>query len=204
MGIARSLTQGLFKSRAFPAAAAALGVLRIDRVINASSRWVSRDQVRRMHPPEIHEAQRVFGNSISYQDVRVVEASPVAQRIAELSGHVHLEQDEKLAVTVFNTIHFSTELQPDIKDMPWMIHELTHVWQYFRMGSRYLGLALQAQALHGKKAYDISQGLDEGWTWDQFNLEQQGNVARAYYRAQLKGKDTEVFEPYVAVLKGAS
>jgi hypothetical protein len=203
MGIARSVTQAFLKSPVLPATAIVGGWLRLDRLYEVSSRWARRSRVRRLSPLEIQEAERVFGNSIPYEDVRVVEESPFAKRIAALSGRVHLPQGERLAVTVFKTIHFTTKLRPEVQDMPWLIHELTHVWQYCQRGTRYLSDALQAQARHGEGAYDFETGLEEGWDWDEFNLEQQGDIARAYYRALIAGRAVKVYEPHIDVLRSA-
>jgi hypothetical protein len=88
--------------------------------------------------------------------------------------------------------------------MPWLIHELTHVWQYSHRGPRYLTDALQAQSQLGEEAYDIEQGMAEGWPWERFNLEQQGDIARGYYKALLAHHDAHalrVYEPYVKELR---
>ena len=87
--------------------------------------------------------------------------------------------------------------------MPWLVHELTHVWQYCQLGPRYLVDALQAQAEYGHAAYDIETGLAECWPWDRFNLEQQGDVARACYLTLSKGDDASAFDPYSTTLRTA-
>lgn len=201
MGVARAVTQRLIKSPALTAAAILGGWLHLDRMFEVSWRWARRDRVRRLKPVEIHEAERVFGQSIPYEDVRVVEASPLALQIAALSGQVHLPQGKNLAVTVFCTIHFTTELRPDNRDMPWLAHELTHVWQYCQRGARYLTDALRAQAEYGKDAYKFEEGLAEGWAWEQFNPEQQGEIARAYYKGLVQGRDVSALQPYIDVLR---
>jgi hypothetical protein len=133
--------------------------------------------------------------------VRIVENSPVAHRIARLSGQVHLEQNRPLGMTIFHTIHFTQALDPDYADMPWLIHELTHVWQYLQRGPRYLTDALRAQAQLGEEAYDIEQGLTEGWPWSKFNAEQQADIARDYYRALVSGQNLITFSPYINILR---
>ena len=204
MGISRFITRALIQGPVLPAMAILGGLLGLDRLVDRSSRRVRRGQARRLTPPEILEAERVFGNAIPYEDVRVVESSGLAKSIAALSNRVHLQQQGNLAVTVFNTIHFSTELETDLGDMPWLIHELTHVWQYCHRGPRYLTDALQAQSQLGDGAYDIRQGMAEGWPWERFNPEQQGDIARDYYRALVARRDAsalQVYEPYLKVLR---
>ena len=112
--------------------------------------------------------------------------------IAALSSHVHLEQDRPLGVTIFCTVHFTTELRSANADLPWLIHELTHVWQYCQRGPRYLVDALQAQSKHGADAYDIQEGLAKGWAWETFNLEQQSEIASALYRALTEDRDVSI------------
>jgi hypothetical protein len=201
MGVARAVTQRLIMSPVLPAAAILGGWLRLDRLFEVSWRQARRDRVRRLRPAEIHEAERIFGPSIPYEDVRIAEASPLAQRIAALSGHVHLPQGKNLAVTVFYTVHFSTELRSDNQDMPWLAHELTHVWQYCQRGPRYLTDALRAQSEFGPDAYKFEDGVAQGWAWEQFNPEQQGEIARAYYKGLIQGGDVSALQPYVDVLR---
>jgi hypothetical protein len=202
MGVARSVTQRMLKGSVLPALATVGGWLRLDRAFEGTWRFARRKRIRMMRPMEIHEAERVFGSSIPFERVRIVEDSPLARRVAALSGQVHLEQDRPLAVTLFLTIHFTHRLSRDTSDMPWLAHELTHVWQYLQRGPRYLTDALRAQAQHGKAAYDITKGVAEGWPWDAFNAEQQGEIARELYKALVKGDDVGPFLTYAEVLQG--
>jgi len=203
MGFARSITQSLLRGHFLLILAGVSERLRLDRAFDTSWRWARRRVGRMMTPLEIHEAQRVFGNSIPYEDVRIIEDSVLARKIAQLSSRVHLAQDKKLAVTLFNSIHFSAHLEREGRDMPWLVHELTHVWQYGQLGPRYLVDALQAQAAQGHAAYEIETGLAERWPWAKFNLEQQGDVARECYLTLLKGGDTSTFDPYSRTLRTA-
>jgi hypothetical protein len=203
MTLGRSITQTLLKGRVLLVVAGVVEWLRLDRVFDTTARWVWQSG-RMLTPLEIHEALRVFGNSIPYEDVRIVEDSALARRVARISSRVHLAQENKLAVTLFRTIHFSTRLGQDGSDIPWLIHELTHVWQYCQWGPRYLVDALHAQAEHGHAAYDITQGIAERWPWDRFNLEQQGDVARACYVALSTSDDPSQFAPYTFVLRNAT
>jgi hypothetical protein len=204
MTLGRSITQMFLKGRILLVLAAVVEWLRLDRALDTTARWVRRRSRRMLTPVEIHEALRVFGNSIPYEDVRIVEDSALARRVARISSSVHLAQEQKLAVTLFRTVHFSTRLAQDGSDMPWLIHELTHVWQYCQWGPRYLVDALHAQAEHGHAAYDITQGMAEHWPWNKFNFEQQGDVARACYVALSAGDDASRFAPYAAVLCNAT
>jgi len=87
-------------------------------------------------------------------------------------------------VVTFHTVNFSRKIdaQPGTSDMSWLIHELTHVWQYERMGAIYMAKAIHAQDNAG---YDYGgvEALEEnaGEGMLAFNLEQQGDIIRDYY-----------------------
>jgi hypothetical protein len=91
--------------------------------------------------------------------------------------------------------------------LDWLIHELTHVWQFQQLGWRYLFMAIGAQIREGEHAYDFGgeKGLIErhkqGWKFANFNLEQQGDIARAYYLAVRRGKDTSPMLPFIAEIQ---
>jgi hypothetical protein len=71
--------------------------------------------------------------------------------------------------------------------MPWLIHELTHAWQYQHTGWTYIVRALSAQFRYGPAAYDFGGEANlikcrqAHWTIKNFNPEQQGDIARYYY-----------------------
>lgn len=74
-----------------------------------------------------------------------------------------------------------------------LIHELVHVWQYERLGSVYIPLALKAQ--HSKEGYDyggvqaLQQALATGRDLLDFNLEQQADIVADYF-CLLHGRPT--------------
>lgn len=177
------------------------GALRVDRCIEGVLRLLLRRYGRRLHPLEIHEAMRVFGETLPYERVRVFERSPLATVLAALSNRFHLVQERPIGVTVFYTIHFNTALAPVPGDMPWLVHELAHVWQYVHIGPRYLAEALAAQARYGPSAYEVEEGVQAGWAWEQFNVEQQAELARACYRA-LTGEGATELAAYSRRLRG--
>ena len=75
-------------------------------------------------------------------------------------------KDEHNAVTLGSTSYFPVTLNtaPDavaggnLRDMGWLVHELTHQWQYQRMGLRYLTAALGVQIRLGRRAYEMGGG----------------------------------------------
>ncbi len=169
--------------------------------------------VRPLYAWEVQEAQKVFGDRIVYHRVRIHECVAWPDAIQQLSRRLQglPPTDEHNAVTLGNHIFFPTRLptkplqstDPDQVLFAWLIHELTHVWQYQSMGWRYLYLALHLQVKHGPQAYDYGgeSGLlsrqEKGWKFDDFNLEQQGDITRAYYLRLVHQKDVRAWTPYV-------
>lgn len=204
MTLIQSLANTFLRRFPLDALADLVGRIYLDRCIELVWRTVRRDGMRRLHPQEIRAAEHVFGYTFPYEDVRVYENSPFAAFLVSLSNRVHLPQDRGLGVTVFNTIHFSVQLEPDHADIPWLIHEMTHVWQYRQYGPRYLVDALQAQAEFGHGAYEFREGVAQGRPWERFNPEQQADIARAFYKALVQGQDVAEFRPYIGKLRGVA
>lgn len=112
-------------------------------------------------------AQSVFGNSIQFDRVRIDENAwlgPRQGRFCYVSGYI---------INSWGPMH-------DVL----LIHELMHVWQYERLGSAYIPLALKAQ--YSKEGYDyggeeaLKKALAEGQDLLNFNLEQQAEIVADY------------------------
>ncbi len=179
--------------------------------------------VRPLYAWEIQEARRVFGNHIAYHRVRIHENTAWPDTInilgAKLKGWKpkgklpkgKLPVIDHNAITLGNHIYFPVrllqnpnELQgPQLYLFTWLVHELTHVWQYQQMGWRYLPLALHVQFSLGARAYDFGgeAGLldifEKGGKLEDFNLEQQGDIARAYYYRLAQGRSVSAWQPFV-------
>lgn len=130
---------------------------------------------RTLTSTELQEAKKVFGNSISYWQVRIDEASLIAKIGAYFNG------GPGMGVTLFHTINFDRKVNtsPGSPDMEWLIHELTHVSQYEHVGSQYIGEAIHAQNTAGYD-YGNEAGLI-GKNFKDFNREQQGDIIADYY-----------------------
>jgi hypothetical protein len=138
------------------------------------------------------EAQKVFGASLDYGAVKIAEAPIMA-----IGDN---------ARTPFGTIYFppGTSKMDFSNFMPWLIHELTHVWQYQH------GVSVVAKlfwALHGAKAYDyggetgLRSAAKAGKHFKDFQTEQQGDILRDYYNNLIAGKDTSAYDPFVEEVK---
>jgi hypothetical protein len=140
---------------------------------------------------EIEEARLVFGDSLDYWRVRLDEWSLIANVGKWVAERRQGKPVGHMAVTVFNTIHFSRRIntEPGNNDMAWLIHELVHIAQNEYVGSQFMGEALYAQ---GREGYDYGgPKAIKKRRFSSFNREQQGDIARDYYRSLHKKIDLE-------------
>jgi Domain of unknown function (DUF4157) len=149
-------------------------------------------QRRGLTSTEQAEATKVFGTSLDMSQVKIAESSVMA-----VGGFARTPRD---------TIYFppGTSRMAFSDFMPWLIHELTHVWQYQH------GISVAEKlwwALHGRSAYDYGgeAGLRTAALANKrfldFNTEQQASIAEDFYKAQRDGRDTSAYQPYIAQLQ---
>jgi hypothetical protein len=144
---------------------------------------------------EIAVGKSVFGDSVNYKRVRVNERERLFSKRAAT------------AYVTFYTINYWGKMSN-----AHFLHELTHVWQYQHLGTRYMLWAIQGQ--HSEKGYNY--GGEAALSAHQkiglraFNLEQQADIVSDYY--QLKHnfgthwisrnpQFLPLFEPYIAELR---
>jgi len=175
---------------------------------------------RSLYSWEIQEARRVFANQLIYTVVRIRECAGWPDTLKRLSYRLQRLPYNGLpnAITLGNTCYFPVRLleapvplsHPDHTKIAWLIHELTHVWQYQHMGWGYLGKALQTQLTQGAKAYEFGgeaglvEAYQQGKKLTSFNLEQQGDICRSYYNQLCAGADISAWQPYIAELQQAT
>ncbi len=181
----------------------------------------SERRVRPMYGWEIAQAREVFGDSLSYDRVRIHECSTWTDAIDRLGRKLkRLDPPGPLdhnAVTLGFNCHFPINLPTQFDDqddyfMPWLIHELTHAWQYQHTGPFYIVRALAAQFRYGAEAYDFGgpanllERRQANCTFSDFNPEQQGEIARGYYRCVRSANKVDepnkqnplsAFQPYI-------
>jgi hypothetical protein len=122
---------------------------------------------RAMTDDEIKLAKTVFGNSINYNLIRIDEYAVLGP---SFSGREYVS---------FHTINGWGKIDPGT-----LIHELTHVWQYEKMGAMYMPRALHGNSKPGFYDYGGVPTLiaNAGKGMDAFNPEQQGDIMEDYYR----------------------
>jgi len=177
-----------------------------------------RGRVRPLYEFEIEEARLVFADRLPYERIRVHEFARWPDALDRLGRWLkrmpHLETHN--AITLGYHCFFPVGLPEtftrpdDPTGMSWLVHELTHAWQFQQLGWRYLWLALAAQFREGAKAYDFGgpKGLDdrrrEKWTLHKFNMEQQGDIAREYYIRHRTGQEVTAWLPYIKDIQGTA
>ena len=189
----------------------------INQSMNSGTKLKPKSSSRYLHAWEIAEARRVFNNQLSYERIRIHENVSWPDTVNKIGAFLKRTTYVAApnAVTLGDHIYFPVKLvekpirveHPEHYKISWLMHELTHVWQYQCMGWRYLFKALSAQFRYGETAYDFGgeEGLKvcqiQGWTLDDFNLEQQGDIARSYYERICKGIDVNAWQPFINEIK---
>jgi outer membrane biosynthesis protein TonB len=150
---------------------------------------------RPLTPEEKTEAEIVFADSLDWDKTRLAES-----RIMSIGGY---------ARTPFNVAYFppgSLSL-PLGQRMPWIIHELTHVWQTQH------GISFVRKlwtALRGKAAYEyggekeLLRSAAAGKRFTDFNTEQQADICMQFYIAKKAKSDISAYLPFIDQVKGHS
>lgn len=137
---------------------------------------------------------------LRYQDVRIAEGG-LLDLVFKYNGN--------LAYTTWHTIHFPRQRQGRRQshtraNLSILVHELIHVYQYERVGTRYLGEAIYMLVTTKRSCYDYGgvQGLCDataaGKRYHDFNREQQAQIIQDYYWLLTKQADVTAYAPYIA------
>jgi hypothetical protein len=155
-----------------------LAVPELYEIMMVWSKW----QTRGLTPEERKLARSIYGDSIFYDRVLVDETAKI------------ICEKHHIFYVSFFTINSWGTFQPDI-----FIHELMHVWQFQKMGSVYIPLALLAQRTTAGYNYGGFEKLMEviirNGDFDDFNLEQQADIVSDYYCMKV-GQTPRWCEPY--------
>jgi len=132
--------------------------------------------------------------AMRYGDVRVVEGG-LFDLIFKLNGN--------LAFATWHSINLPCIGRHTRENRSIVVHELTHVYQYERVGSRYLGEAIYMLIKTKRDCYNYggSAGLSEaclaGQKYRHFNREQQAMITQDYYSRGQIGLDVSTYEPFI-------
>jgi len=151
---------------------------------------------RALTQDEISAATQVLGpKAIRYRSVRIAQRGILKKVFGLNKGR---------AFATWYTINM-----PEGKDrnQALLVHELTHTYQYERVGSIYIGQGLWVQRKLGRKAYDYGgpAGLRTSWAagkrYKDYNREQQGQIAQDYCTLVMSDGETVAYEPFIAELR---
>jgi hypothetical protein len=157
---------------------------------------------------ELAQAQALFGTkNLRYQDVRIAEGG-ILNLIFRYNGG--------LAFATWYTVHLPYQqgeagrtAVSSRQNLPLLIHEMTHIFQYQHVGSRYLGEAIYYLATTQRDCYQYGGQLGLRTSWQQgkqfrqFNREQQAQIVQDYFALTQARQDVSAYQPYVAQLRQA-
>lgn len=173
--------------------------------------------IRSLRPEEIIEARLVFGDGLDYTRCRVFEGSEFPNFIGRVGAFFRgAKPPEANAITVRDTTYFPRVLTTNkptdnlwLTDIGWLMHELTHQWQYQHDGLRYLIEAIlrpiYVYTNPGERPNDaLKRAQRAGKKFRDFNREQQGDIVRDYYwslRLEPPDADRSGWDPYLVELR---
>ncbi len=170
--------------------------------------------VRPLQPAELAEVEKVFTVGLEVSPIRVNEGSSIPNLIGRIGAVFRRTAPPTLnAIAIGNTCYFPVELvtnQPEhanwLRDIGWLMHELTHAWQYQHDGIRYLFEAILAPtytyAPSGQTVDTALNGFSKaGKVFRDFNREQQGDIVRDYYFYLKQNADVSAWDTYLKELR---
>lgn len=148
---------------------------------------------------EIGQAAVVFGETgMRYGDIRVAQGG-LHNWIFKLNGN--------LAFATWRTIHLPLTGKHKRDNWPLMVHELTHVYQYEHVGTRYLGEAVYMLIKTKRDCYNyggvegLKTAVPTGKTYRDYNREQQAMIIQDYCTLTAQDQDTTAYEPFLMQLR---
>lgn len=164
---------------------------------------------RSLNAEEQQAAASIFSGTLNYTRIRVYEQKAWPLFLARFGAWLtRSPRVQHNGVALGNRLFFSRSLRTGngelaLGDMSWLMHELTHCWQYQHGGVRYLFQALAAQLTYGSDAYDYGgeQGLRAaeaaGKHLKGFNPEQQADIVRHFYERRQRGEPCDAWLPFI-------
>jgi hypothetical protein len=152
-----------------------------------------------MHTSPLTPAERllirdILGDDWRLDEIRIAEGG-VLDWIFQLNGG--------LAFATWMTIHLPRQGKHGRENLPILVHELTHVYQYQRVGSRYLTEAIYVLWRTQRRCYEyggaagLTAAQTAGRTFAEFNREQQAQIVQDYFARLQKGGDISPFAAFV-------
>jgi hypothetical protein len=169
---------------------------------------------RALNDIELAEVRLVFHDSLDTSRVQISESSSISNGLGRIGAVYRRTPVPKMnAFTLGNTSFFPIPLSsamsnhPDwLRDVGWLMHELTHQWQYQQFGILYLFQAIisptYVYAPPGQSPNQALTGFTQaGKHFKDFNREQQGDIIRDYYFNLKQNQNVSGWEPYLQELR---
>lgn len=148
---------------------------------------------------EIKMMAGIVGQSaMRFNEIRVAQGG-LMRLIFRLNGN--------LAFAAWHTVNFPAEGRHTRDNRAIVAHELTHVYQYEQIGSRYLGEAVYMLVKTKRDCYDYGgyAGLEYACAshirYDAFNREQQAMIVQDYVTHKENGRHVDAYEPFILDLR---
>ncbi|MCC6604691.1 MAG: hypothetical protein IT327_15895 [Anaerolineae bacterium] len=155
---------------------------------------------------ELTAVQPIFGPpNLRYQDVRIAQGGIL---------HLIFRYNGGLAFATWYTIHLPVKREggkgtavSSRQNLPLLVHELTHVFQYHHVGSRYLGEAIYYLVTTSRNCYQYGGRANlriyhqQGQRLRHFNREQQAQIIQDYFTQHRQNQDTSAYEPFLVQLR---
>ena len=164
---------------------------------------------------ELAEVEKVFSTGLDVTRARVNEGSSLPDWIGRMGAKLRgAPPPAHNAITLGNTSYFPVTLTTNdsanplwLRDMGWLMHELTHQWRYQHDGIIYLYQAIFKSPTYqyaptGQSQDDALKGFSKaGRLFRSFNREQQGDIVRDYYFFLKQNRDVSAWDPYLKELR---
>ena len=171
--------------------------------------------IRPLCAAELAEVEKVFSTGLDVTRARVNEGSSIPDWIGWIGAKLrHTPPPEHNAITLGNTSYFPVALTTNdpanslwLRDMCWLMHELTHQWQFQHDGIIYLYQAIFKSPTYqywpdGETRADALKGFSKaGKVFRDFNREQQGDIVRDYYSFLIQKSDVSAWDTYLRELR---
>lgn len=138
-------------------------------------------------------------NSIRFSDVRIAEGG-LLNFVFKVNGN--------LAFSTWHTVHMPPSPAAHSRNnLSLVVHELTHVYQYEKVGSRYMTEAIYVLIATKRDCYrygghdGLCQSLEAKKRYRDFNREQQAQIPQDYYNLCERKQDVTYYLPYIEELR---
>jgi hypothetical protein len=164
--------------------------------------WHLLARVSKLSQAEQDAASAVLGlQAIDFSRVRIAEG-----RILSL----FFKLNKHRAFTTFQTVNLPSSGSHLRTNLAIVVHELTHVFQFEKVGSVYIPQALRAQRTEGY-GYGGVQGLVQDWAGGKrlrgYNREQQAQIAQDYFATVVARGDAaepavrQAYQPFIEEMR---